>query len=144
MALLRTHGEVRLGTEPELRFTPAGMAVCSVRAVSSQRKKVNDEWVDDKTTWTTLVAFGQLAEHMVETVHAKDLVVVDGRLSVEDWESGDKKGTSVSVLLDSIGPSLSYATAEVTQVPRSNGAQQPARQQQAAPSQAPQSDEPPF
>jgi single-strand DNA-binding protein len=138
---------MRVGTDPDLRFSPNGLAICKVRAVASSRReepKGSGNWVDDKSAWLSVTAFGPKAENMAATVHKGMLVLVDGRLSVEEWESGEKKGTSVEVLVDTIGPSLSYATAEVSKVEKGGGAQPQSSPARPAQSAAPQSDEPPF
>lgn len=151
--LPRVHGEFRAAADPELRFTPSGMALCKVRAVASSRKEVNGEWVDDKTCWVNLTTFKSQAENVAESVTQGMLLVVDGRIQTDDWE--DKEGnkrTSVEIVCDSIGPALSWATAKVTKASRSGGGGQQQSSSQwgnqsdndpwATP--AGQSDEPPF
>jgi single-strand DNA-binding protein len=145
-------GEFRCGADPELRFAPSGVAVCKVRAVASSRKKVNDEWVDDKTTWVNLVGFKRTAENMAETLAKGYLVTVTGRLQVENWEDNEgNKRTSVDVILDSIGPSLSFVAAKVQASERSStgsggsgggGGSSPDEDPWAAPTG--QTEEPPF
>ena len=126
-----TTGEMRVGTDPELRFAPSGMPICSFRAVASSRKKNEQtgEWADDRTSWVTVTTFGTLAENTAESIQAKDLIVVIGRLDVQDWtDNENNKRISVNVIADAIGPSLRWATAKVSQVERSNGG--PPQQQQ--------------
>lgn len=147
MTLPLVSGEYRVGADPELRFSPSGVAVCNVRAVASSRKKMdNGDWVDDKTTWVTLTAFKELAQNIAESVAKGDLITATGRLHVENWESGDKKGTSVSVLVDSIGPSLKYATAKVSKTERTGGSSNTTNSGDSDPWEAPatQDDAPPF
>lgn len=110
MALPQVVGEFRCGGDPNLRFAPSGVAVCSISAVASSRKKQDDgSWVDDKTTWVELVAFKKLAENMAESFEKGDLVNVTGKLQVEDWEDKDgNKRRSVKVVVDTIGASAAF------------------------------------
>lgn len=141
------HGEFRAGADPELRFTPGGMAITKVRSVASSRKKDDSgEWKDDKTVWVNVVCFNKMAENVAESISKGDLFVVDGRLQVDEWE--DKEGgkrTSVEVVANSIGPSLAWSTAKMQKTERSTssgGSSNPAGGDPwAAPAQG---EEPPF
>lgn len=121
MALPAISGEFRLGADPDFRYAASGVAVCSLRAVASSRKKQDDgSWVDDKTTWVTLTAFKQMAENCAESLSKGDLVTVTGRLHVEEWEDKDGgKRITPKIILDSIGPALQFASAKVSKVARS-------------------------
>ena len=151
---------MRVGTDPELRFTPAGMPICSFRAVASSRKKNEQtgEWADDKTSWVTVTTFQSLAENVAESVQKLDLVTVIGRLEVQEWtDQENNKRITVNVIADSIGPALRWATAKVSQTQRNGGSQSgPPQQQQSRPQRqsgpppggdpwaTPQSEDPPF
>jgi single-strand DNA-binding protein len=155
MALPPINGEFRLGTDPDLRYTPGGMAVCEARAVASSRKKNEQtgEWHDDKSAWVTLTAFKELAENMAESLNRGDLVVVLGRLEIAEWtDKDDNKRTTPKVLLDNIGPSLVRATAQVSKKDSSSGGGGSRVQRTSGPvdndpwatTPATSSDEPPF
>lgn len=106
-------GEFRVAADPDLRFTPSGVAVGKVRAVASKRKQ-NDqgEWVDDKTCWVNLVGFKKVAENMAESFVRGDLVVVTGQMQTEDWEDKDgNKRTSVEIVVSQMGPSIAFNPA---------------------------------
>lgn len=138
------HGEFRCVDDPELRFTPSGKAVATVRLVANSRKKEGDEWVDDKVCWLRLTAFGVQAENLAEAVKKSSLITVLGKLQTEEWEDreGNKRQT-YSVLADSIGPSLQKYESSGRKAERSSssrGDDDP----WAAPSEDTKSDEPPF
>src|SRR6188768_607385 len=102
--------EGRLVTDPELRFSPSGMAVGKFRLVSDQKKKNEaGEWVDDKTLWLQVTCFKTLAENCVDSLAKGDLVVVTGRLQTDEWETetGDKRSATVLVA-NNLGPSLMF------------------------------------
>jgi single-strand DNA-binding protein len=154
MFLPNTSGEFRAAFDPELRFTPSGKAVATLRAVASSRKKDDSgEWVDDKTMWTKVTVWGQTAENVVESIGKGDLFLIcNGRTEVEEWTDNEgNKRSGINITANEIGPSLSFQTAKVTRASRSGGQQS----QQQAPAQdsgdpwatgggAPPSDEPPF
>ena len=143
------NAEMRLGSDPELRFTPSGVAVCEVRAVANSRKKVDGEWVDDKECWLTLVGFKEQAENMAESFEKGDPVVVLGRLQMEKWEDkeGNKRST-FKVLLDAIGPATRFQAARTIKTARkgeSYGTGSTAKSPEEDPWAAPKKDdEPPF
>jgi len=160
----------RLTADPELRFSPSGMAVAKFTIVTSRRTKneATGEWADADTTFWDCAAFKQLAENIAETLQKGMEVEAIGRAVQENWEDKQTgaKRSKVSVRIDSIGPNLSRATAKVAkaQSGQSGGGQQQSQQRggQADPwaSSAPQqsqggwgapqpqgggfSDEPPF
>lgn len=142
MALPATASVYRLGQDPELRFTPYGVAVGTVRAIASSRKKQdNGEWVDDKKSWVTLTFFNRLAENVVESLHQGDEVVAIGRLEVQEWEDKDgNKRITPAILVDSIGPSLAFATAKVVKAERAGG--QSSERSRTSRSTGPQQDDP--
>lgn len=124
--------EARVVDDPTLRFTTSGMAVCNLRVVASSRKKEGDEWVDDRTCFIDVATFGALAENVAEHVTKSDLLVITGRLQMEQWEADGQKRSKHSVLADSIGRAVKRFK------PRE-------AQQQEAPAQpVGGSDEPPF
>lgn len=147
-------GEFRVGGEPNLRFAPSGTAVCRIRAVASSRKKdESGEWKDDKTAWVDLVGFKRLAENMAESFKQGDLVVITGKLQVEDWEDNEgNKRKSVNVVLDTIGMSAAWNPVAAIKTERQSqgGGNTPSNTQsntQQDPWQSSnnaQSDEPPF
>lgn len=100
--------------EPELRFTPGGMAVAQFGLAVNRRRQVNNEWKEE-VSFFDVVCYGTLAENVAESIGKGARVIVDGRLEQRSWETqdGDKR-SKVEVIADEVGPSLRWATAEVT------------------------------
>lgn len=98
----------------ELRFSAAGTAIASGGIAVNNRRKVGDEY-EDESHFFNLTCFGSLAENVCESVPKGTRIVVAGRLQFRQWESqeGDKR-SAVDVVVDSIGPDLRWATAQVT------------------------------
>jgi single-strand DNA-binding protein len=71
-----------LTKDPELRHTPSGTAVCSLRiAVNSRRRDESGQWVD-KPNYFDVSIFGNQAESSAQYLSKGRPVGIDGRL---DW-----------------------------------------------------------
>lgn len=116
-------GVGRLTQDPSLRFTASGMAVCEVNlAFNSRKRDEAGNWVDGDVFFVRATAFKQLAENAGECLVKGVEVHVSGRLKTEQWndkQTGDKR-SATSLLLDSIGPNLAYATATSVKASRSS------------------------
>ena len=139
-------GEFRLVDDPELRFSPSGVAVGSARLVANSRKKVNDEWVDDKVVWLRLTAFKKLAENLAESFTKGDLIEVSGKLQTEEYETREgEKRQSYTVIADRLAVPIVFNPARPMKAdrPAASAPSSPAEDPwaSAAPSQ---SDDPPF
>lgn len=126
----------RLGADPELRFSPAGMAIVKLSIVTARRVK-NDqtqEWTDTDVTWWDCTGFKNLAEHVADSLTKGMAVIATGRAVQENWEDRQtgQKRSKIAVKLDAIAPDLTWATAKVEKASRQNG-QQGGGQQQSRP-----------
>jgi len=81
-------GIFRLGKDPEIKYTPAGLAVANFSGASDHSFKKNDEW-QKETEWTRMVAFGKTAERIGEQLKKGSLIYVEGRLKTNKWEDKD-------------------------------------------------------
>ena len=138
MANPRVVIEGRLGGDPELRFTPSGKEVASMRVATNDRKRDDGsgQWSDVDTTWWTVTAWGDLAKNIVESLVKGDLALIHGRVRDRSWE--DQSGatrTEKEIVADAVGPSLRFRVqrhGEPSQ-PTGNAQQgQPQGQQQGA------------
>jgi len=130
----------RITGQPELRFSPSGVAVAAFTIVTSRRVKdpASGEWSDADTTFWDCKAFKQLAENIVESLEKGCAVVAVGRVVQESWEDRQTgaKRSKMTVRIDEIGPTLRNATAKVTKSGSSGqGKQEAYRAAQAASSQ---------
>lgn len=139
------HGEFRLASDPQLRFSQNGMALANVRLVAGSRKKEGDEWVDDKTLWIDGTAFRKQAENIAESLKKGDLVVVIGKAQTEQWEKDGEKHSKIALTIDHIGASLSYKSVTLHEMQEAGGGQQQASSSGTSEAATPaQSDDPPF
>ena len=77
--------EGNLAADPELRFTPAGKAVCKLRVGHNTRRRNSaGEWVNGQTMWVTVTAWEVLAERAAE-LRKGDTVIIEGRDDLTVW-----------------------------------------------------------
>ncbi|MCW2900729.1 MAG: single-stranded DNA-binding protein, partial [Streptosporangiaceae bacterium] len=104
--------------DPELRFTPSGVAVAKFRVASVPRNfnRDTDTWEDAKDgLFLTCSAWRQMAENCAESLQRGMRVIVQGRLKQRSYE--DREGVKRTVYeldVDEVGPGLSRAAAKVT------------------------------
>lgn len=113
-----------LTADPELRYTPNGAAVANFTVASTPRmfdRKTN-EWKDGETLFLRCNAWRDLAENVTETLQRGTRTIVQGRLKSRSFETKEGERRTVFELdVDEIGPSLRYATANVTKKEFSGG-----------------------
>jgi len=118
-----------LTRDPELRFTASGIATTSFGVAVNRRWKKGDEW-EEATSFFNVVCWRELADNVAATLTKGSRAIIQGRLEQRTYEN--KEGATVNVVeivADEIGPSLRFATADVSRVERekSDGAQQRSR-----------------
>ena len=74
-----------LGKDPELRYTPQGVAVCSFSMATNEKRKDADI-----TTWFKVTLWRQQAEAAAKYLKKGSQVYIAGRLSIEEYT--DKEG----------------------------------------------------
>lgn len=112
----------RLSRDPELRFSPSGVAVCSFGLAWSPRKKnaQTGEWEDGETSWFNCTAWRTLGENIAASLTKGARVIVTGTVSVRQWEDKDgNKRTSVEIDVEDCGPVFPWDQAEVVRAERS-------------------------
>ena len=114
-----------LTADPELRFTPSGHAVANFTIASTPRTfdRQSGEWKDGQPLFLRASLWREAAENAAETLTKGMRVIAQGRLSVRNYETKDgRTGTSVELDVDEIGPSLRFASAQVSRnAPRGGG-----------------------
>jgi single-strand DNA-binding protein len=92
-----------LTRDPELRHTPSGTAVCSLRlAVNSRRKDESGQWVD-KPNYFDITVWGAQGENCAQYLAKGRPVAIDGRLEWREWETQDgAKRQAVDVVADNV------------------------------------------
>ena len=110
-----------LTADPDLRFTPAGVAMAKFTVASTPRVFDRDanEYKDGDPLFLTCTAWRDLAEHVADSMHKGTRVVVVGRLRLSRWETDEgEKRSAYGLDVDEVGVSLRFATAKVTKATR--------------------------
>jgi single-strand DNA-binding protein len=110
-----------LTSDPELRFTPSGRGVVSFTVASTPRvfDGQSGEWKNGKTLFLRCQQWGEPGEHVADSLHKGMRVIVSGRLRQRRFETRDgRKVAVVDVEVDEVGPSLRWATVELSKTER--------------------------
>ena len=79
-----------LGKDPEMNYTPSGMAVTKFPLAVSRYKKSNTGERQEETEWFNIIAWRQLAETCNTYLHKGSKVYIEGRLTQRKYT--DKNG----------------------------------------------------
>lgn len=113
-----------LVADPELRFIPSGAAVANFRIASTPRvfNRESNQWEDGEALFLTCNCWRQMAENVAESLTKGMRVIVNGRLKQRSYQTREGENRTVfEVEVDEVGPSLKYASANVTRTPRDGG-----------------------
>lgn len=119
-----------LTADPELRYTQNGLPVANFTIASTPRTfdRQANEWKDEEALFLRASVWREFAEHVAGSLTKGMRVIAQGRLRQRSYT--DREGnqrTAVELEVDEIGPSLRYATAQVTRATQAQGGQ-PSRQ----------------
>ena len=105
-----------LTRNPQLSRTTDGTPVVNLTLAENSRRLVEGEWVDGPTTYWDIVCFGAQAEHIIASLTKGARVIAIGSFRTRTWTAADGAGAhrTLEILADEIGPSLRWATTEVT------------------------------
>lgn len=106
-----------LTADPELRTTGSGAAVCSFTIASTPRayNRQTGQWEDGQPLFLRCSAWRDLAQHCAQSLAKGTRVIAQGRLQQRSYQAQDGSNRTVLELqIDEIGPSLRYATTQVS------------------------------
>jgi len=81
----------RLTVKPELRYTPSGAAVTTLRMASSDRFKSQSGEEKERVLFIDVNVWQKQAETCAEYLIKGQRVLIEGRLEMRDWETADKQ-----------------------------------------------------
>ena len=119
-----------LTSDPELRYTQNGLAVANFTIASTPKvwDKQAGEFKDGDALFLRASVWREFAEHVAGSLTKGSRVIAVGQLKQRSFETKEgEKRSSIELEIDEIGPSLRYATAQVTRAER-NGSAAPTRQ----------------
>ena len=79
-----------LGRDPEVRYTPSGVAVANFSIATSETWTNKEGERETRTEWHRIVAFGRLGEICGEYLSKGRQIYIEGRIQTRDWE--DREG----------------------------------------------------
>lgn len=113
-----------LVADPELRYIPSGAAVANFRIASTPRtyNRQTNQWEDQEALFLTCNIWREAAENVANSLSKGMRVIVNGRLRQRSYQTREGENRTIfEIEVDEVGPSLRYATAQVTRNERSGG-----------------------
>lgn len=113
--------------DPELRFTPQGVAVVKFGVAVNERRlnRETEKWEDTNVSFYRATAWRQLAENIAGSLTKGARVIVTGVQRQRTYEKDGVKQYVWEVTADAVGPDLAYATAVVQKMTRGAGRDDP-------------------
>ncbi|NOY39916.1 MAG: single-stranded DNA-binding protein [Nitrospirae bacterium] len=90
-----------LTKDPELRYTPQGTPVVSMRIAVNSRIKQGNEFKDE-TLFIDTVVFGKQAENITQYLGKGRGVLVEGRLKERRWEYEGQQKSKFEVIASTV------------------------------------------
>lgn len=89
--MLRLSQIGHVGAAPELRFTPGGDPVASVRVATTDRWTGDDGEIKERTTWVRWECWGKSGENLAKLVKKGSQVYIEGGLRNDSFEKDGVK-----------------------------------------------------
>ena len=104
-----------LTRNPQLSRTSDATPVVNLTLAENSRRLVEGEWVDGPTTYWDIVCIGAQAEPIITSLGKGARVIAIGSFRTRTWTAADgQQRSTLEILAEAIGPSLRWATTEVT------------------------------
>jgi len=84
-----------LTKDPELRYTPSGVAVTTLRLAANRSFKDRNGQLQKDTCFINVVVWSQMAEVCNQYLQKGRQVFVEGRLQSRSWKGSDGKNRSI-------------------------------------------------
>ncbi|MGC8554841.1 MAG: single-stranded DNA-binding protein [Candidatus Acidulodesulfobacterium sp.] len=92
-----------LGKDPELRYTPDGLAILKFSIATSEYFNDKSGNKTEKTTWHNIVVFGKIAQTLANYLSKGKQVFVEGRINNRSYDKQDgTKGYISEVIANNI------------------------------------------
>jgi single-strand DNA-binding protein len=80
-----------LGADPELKYTPAGKAVCNLSLATNEVWKDKSGQKQEKTEWHRVQVWGDMAENCSKYLAKGRMVYVEGKLQTRKWQDKNEQ-----------------------------------------------------
>ncbi|PLY05466.1 MAG: single-stranded DNA-binding protein [Desulfuromonas sp.] len=131
-----------LGKDPELRYTPSGVAVVTFSIATSERFKGRDGQQQERTEWHNIVAWRGLAEICGKYLHKGRQVYIEGKIQTRSYDDRDGNKRYITEIVADNMQMLGRGGDEGGGGGGQRGNWQPS--QEPAPQSGPSYEEPPF
>lgn len=114
-----------LGSDPEMRYTPNGAAVCDFRMAVNRRYTTGDGEQREETEWFRVTCWGRLAETVNQYLQKGRKAYVEGRISSSAYTDKDgQPRASLEVTAETVSflDSAGAAYGEANGPPQNRGA----------------------
>lgn len=107
-------------SDPQERTTETGSVVTNFRIAVNPRKydKFSARWIDGESMFFNVICWRTLATNVTQSITKGDPVMVQGKLRMRKWESGEKQGTAVEIEALHVGHDLTRGVAGFTRTRR--------------------------
>lgn len=102
--------------DPELRYVSSGTPVASFTVASTPRSlnRQTNQWEDGEAMFVRCSVWREYAENVAASLTKGMRVIVTGKLGTHSYEHQGVKRSDLVMNVDEVGPSLRYATAQIT------------------------------
>jgi single-strand DNA-binding protein len=127
----------RLGKDPELKYTPAGVAVANFSMATSEVFVGKDGQKNETTEWHNIVVWNKTAENCSKYLTKGKQAYIEGKLQTRSWD--DKQTGQKRYATDIVAHTVQFLDSQKQQGPAeygsqpSGGGQQQYQQQAGAP-----------
>ena len=128
----------RLGGDPELRYTTAGLPVATFNIATNRQWPGKDGSLQEETEWHTIVAWDKLAQICSEHLTKGRLIFIEGRIHTRSWENNGQKQYKTEIVASDmlILDSRQQSDTAETEAPQAQARQQADRRASQSQSQA--------
>ena len=91
-----------LGSDPEMRYTASGTAVCKFSLATSRKFTGKDGQKQEKTEWHRIVAWTKLAEICGQYLSKGKQVMIEGRIEYGSYEKDGVKHYTTDIVADNM------------------------------------------
>ena len=107
-----------LGRDPEVSYTPSGMAVAKFSIATSEKwKDKNSGEMQERTEWHRITAFGRLGEICGEYLSKGSQAYIEGRLQTSSWEKDGITRYSTDIIANEMKMLGSRGSADASRMP---------------------------
>lgn len=91
-----------LGQDPEMRYTPSGVAVCKFSLATSRKYTTKDGNVVENTDWHRIVIWRKLAEICGQYLIKGKQVLIEGRIEYGSYEKDGVKHYTTEIVAENM------------------------------------------